>query len=183
MKRTLIATAAVASLFAGSAMAADTGFYAGGNLGTSKQDISASAPRENSPTTGGIYGGYNFNRNVGVEVSYNNHGKSSVEGLNDVKTRSLDVDLVARMPVHENVDIYGKAGVAYLDRELEQAGASTSRNGAAGKLGIGAEFKATEKVALRVEVAHYMGAPTFEGPGYEYKDNFTTFTVGANYKF
>jgi len=183
MKRTLIATATLASLFAGSAIAADTGFYAGGNVGTSKQDISASAPREDSPTVGGVYGGYNFNRNVGVEVGYNNYGNSSIDGLNNLDTQTVDLDLVGRLPVHQNLDLYGKAGVAWVDRELNYAGGSDNRRGGAGKLGLGAEFKATEKVGLRAEVTHYMGAPKFEGAGYQYKDNFTAFTVGANYKF
>jgi OOP family OmpA-OmpF porin len=183
MKSKLFVIAA-ATTFAGATFAAEPGFYIGADVGATQQNIDSATPNSTHPTVGGVYGGYNFDKHFGIEANYYNLGKAKVDGQSEVKTQLGGVDLVGRYPATDKLDLYGKFGVAYVDRQIDfAAGGDESKSGMAGKLGIGAEYAVAKNIGVRAEVAHYMGAPKFEGPGYEYKDNFTTFTVGANYRF
>jgi OOP family OmpA-OmpF porin len=183
MKSKLLVIAA-ATAFTTSAFAADSGFYVGADIGTSQQGVNGPGSTNTHPSVGGIYGGYNFDKNFGVEANYSYLGKAKIEGQSEVETQLFGVDLVGRYPVSEKLDLYGKLGVAYVDRQLDYAaGGSDSEAGIAGKFGVGAEYKIAKNIGVRAELAHYMGAPKFEGPGYEYDDNFTTFTLGMNYRF
>ncbi len=183
MKSKLFIIAAATAL-SGAAFAAEPGFYIGADIGASEQSIDSASQNATHPSVGGIYGGYNFDKYFGIEANYYNLGKAKIDGFSESKTRAGGVDLVGRYPVTDKFDLYGKFGVAYVDREIDFAGGGdASDSGVAGKFGLGAEYKVAKNIGVRAEVAHYMGAPKFEGPGYAYKDNFTTFTVGANYHF
>ncbi len=183
MKSKLFVIAAATAITSGAAFAADPGFYVGADVGASKQSVDSGNPTSENPAIGGIYGGYNFDKNFGIEANYEYLGKTKVEGQSDVETQVAGVDFVGRYPATDKLDLYGKLGVAYVHRELNGTGIDDSKNGAAGKVGIGGEYKVAKNIGVRAEIDHYMGAPKFEGPGYEYKDNFTTFTIGANYHF
>lgn len=183
MKKTLI-LASIASLLAAPAFAAEPGFYAGANIGASQQDINGAGTKTENPTTWGLYGGYNFDRHFGIEAGYQNFGKAKIEGQSELKSYALSADLVARYPLAKSFDVYGKAGLAFVDRKLEFAsGGDYSHSGTVAKLALGGEYQATRNIGLRTEVTQYLGAPEITGVGYEYKKDNTTFTLGANYHF
>jgi len=180
--KTQLIIAAAAATFAGGAMAADQGFYVGGNVGASKADVSGAGEIKDTPTTWGVYGGYDFTRNFAVELGYQDLGKTKAAGL-ESKNEAISVDLVGKYPVTERFDLYGKVGLAYMDRDLSGAGYDESKSGTAAKVGFGGEFKATQNVGIRAEVAHYAGGPKFETTNASFDSNQTLFTMGVNYKF
>ncbi|GAA5173967.1 outer membrane beta-barrel protein [Niveibacterium umoris] len=180
--KTQLLIAAAAATFAGSALAADEGFYIGGNVGASKHDVSGVADVKDNPTTWGLYGGYDFNRNFAVELGYQDLGKAEAGGYQS-KNYAVSTDLVGKLPVSDRFDVFGKVGLAYVDRKVEGYGTEDSQSGTAAKLGLGAEFKATQNVGIRAEVAHYMGAPKIETATASFDKNTTVFTMGVNYKF
>jgi OmpA-OmpF porin, OOP family len=176
----IIATAALT--FTGAAFAADQGFYMGANVGASSHDVSGSGDLKENPTTWGVYGGYDFNKNFAIEAGYQDLGTSKAGGL-EAKNQALSVDLVGKLPVTESINVYGKAGLAYVDRDITGAGVDEGLSGTAAKFGVGAEFKATKNVAVRTEVAYLTGAPTYESANGSFDKNATLFTMGVNYKF
>lgn len=180
--KTQLLIAAAAAAFAGSALAADEGFYMGANVGASKHDVSGAADVKDNPTTWGLYGGYDFNRNFAVELGYQDLGKTEASGY-QAKNYAISTDLVGKLPVADRVTVFGKVGLAYVDRKVEGYGIEDSQSRTAAKLGLGAEFAATQNVGIRAEVAHYMGAPTYESAVATFDKNTTLFTMGVNYKF
>ena len=183
MKKTLI-LASLAALATAPAFAADPGFYAGANVGASQQNIDGAARKTENPTTWGLYGGYNFDRHFGAELSYQNFGKPQLEGQNQLKSYAVGADLVARYPLAKKFDLYGKGGLAVVDRKLESTnGGDISHSGTVAHVALGGEYQATRNIGLRAEVAVFIGAPEVSGVGYEYKKDITTFTLGANYHF
>ncbi|MFW2177225.1 MULTISPECIES: porin family protein [unclassified Moraxella] len=125
-------------------------------------------------TVYGIYGGYNFDPNFGVEAEYVGSDKEKVNGF-DVKGHTFGAYGTYRMGI-PNVPVYGKAklGIAQAKGEVSTTGYSSdaSKTGVAGGLGLG--FNATPNIAVEAE---YDWLPSVE--------NIDTnlWTIGAHYKF
>lgn len=180
--KTKLIIAATAATFAGAALAADQGFYMGANVGASSHDVSGNGELKENPTTWGIYGGYDFNKNFALEAGYQDLGTSKAGGL-EAKNQALSLDVVGKLPVTDSIGVYGKAGLAYIDRDISGAGVDEGLSGTAAKFAVGAEFKATQSIGVRTEVAYLTGAPTYESAQGSFDKNTTLFTVGMNYKF
>jgi OOP family OmpA-OmpF porin len=183
MKKKLILAAAV-TVVTSTAFAAQEGFYAGVNAGAAQQNIDGAGSKKENPTSWGLYGGYNFTRNFGLELGYQDLGEAKIDGQSKVKSQALSTDMVGRYALTDRFDVFGKAGLSYFKRKLTlDTGGEDSKYGTAGKLALGGEFAATQNIGVRVEVAEFLGAPTFTGANYEYKKNITAMTMGVNYHF
>lgn len=131
----LIALAAIASPFA---VADDTGWYAGANVGRSGATIdnaritsgllggglSTSSITNDDRSTGyKLFGGYQFNRNFAVEGGYFDLGNFGYTantvplGILDgrIKLKGLNLDLVGILPITEKFSVFGRAGVNHAD--------------------------------------------------------------------
>jgi OOP family OmpA-OmpF porin len=131
----LAALAAIAGPFA---MADDTGWYVGTNIGQSRAKIDD--PRITSSLLSGgfttpsisdddrntgykIFGGYQFNRNFALEGGYFDLGKFGFTAntvpagtlSGNIKIRGLNLDLVGILPITEKFSAFGRAGVNYAD--------------------------------------------------------------------
>jgi OOP family OmpA-OmpF porin len=129
----LVALATIAAPFA---MADDTGWYIGGNIGQSRAKIDDQ--RITSGLLGGgltatsisdhdrdigykLYGGYQFNPNFSMEGGYFDLGKfgftanTSPAGTLDgnIKIRGLNLDLVGTLPITEKFSAFGRGGLIY----------------------------------------------------------------------
>ncbi len=139
----LAVLAAIASPFA---MADDTGWYVGANVGQSRAKIddariadalvggsaaTASITDDNRDTGYKLFGGYQFNRNFAVEGGYFDLGKFGFDAttsgggtLNgNIKVQGLNLDLVGILPITEKFSVFGRAGVNYAEARDSFSGA------------------------------------------------------------
>lgn len=138
----LIAIAAIASPFA---LANDTGWYVGTNVGQSRATIdderitnglSAGGFTSNTITdddrsTGfKVFGGYQLNKHFALEGGYFNLGKFGYTATTvpagtlrgDIKVQGLNLDLVGTLPITEKFSAFGRAGVQYAEAKDRFAG-------------------------------------------------------------
>ena len=135
-KRTSVAlgVAALAALAAPVAMAQDSGWYAGASAGRSAATVdddriragllgqglgTASIDDRDHNTGYKLFGGYQFGRNLGLEMGYFDLGHfgytahtvppGTLDG--DIKLRGLNLDLVGTLPLGEKLSVLGRAGV------------------------------------------------------------------------
>ncbi|ALF60181.1 porin family protein [Psychrobacter urativorans] len=127
-------------------------------------------------TAYGVYGGYNFTPNVGVEVEYvgSSDADVSLDGFNaeyNVKTYGAYGTYRYQFP---NTALYakGKLGIAKVETEVSFLGYSESGSdtGIAGGLGLG--YVVNPNVAIEAEYAMMQGDA-----------DANLLTVGANFKF
>ncbi|MDY7578192.1 outer membrane beta-barrel protein [Herbaspirillum sp. RTI4] len=125
-----------------------------------------------------IYGGYQFNQNFAIEGSWIDMGKYTAEerraGYHEdfkVKTYGLGIAAVGLLPVTSEISLMGKVGGIYKNTKITDStrntgpGYSYSREYESKKhsvsllLGVGAEYKITPKLALRVEYEYFGKTP------------------------
>jgi OmpA-OmpF porin, OOP family len=138
MKKTsaILALAALGAVAGPCAMADDTGFYLGANLGQSRAKIDDA--RISAAILGSgfsaidivddrrdagykLFGGYQFNRNIAVEGGYFDLGKFGYAAttlppgtLNgEIKLRGVNLDLVGTLPLSEKWSAIGRVGANY----------------------------------------------------------------------
>lgn len=171
MHKRLGLTVFAAFAFAASMAAqADTqpGFYAGAGIGTTKVggDGFNGAGVDDSDTGFKVFGGYTFNENWGVEVSYFDFGEASASGGGgsvSVGVTGLSASAVGRLPINDMFSLYGKLGLASYDVKAKfnvpgfgSGSASDSDSdliyGVGGALSFGGNFEArVEYEALNVD--------------------------------
>jgi OOP family OmpA-OmpF porin len=169
MRLGLTAFAALA-LTAAMAAHADVqpGFYAGAGVGTTKLSDNgfddAGVDVDDTDTGFKIFGGYSFNRNLAIEVSYFDLGEVS-GGFSDpfignvsfdVGVSGLNASVVGRLPVSETFSLFGKLGIASydLDAHATIAGvgsASDSQSESDMTYGVGAALSFGGPWEVRVE--------------------------------
>ena len=131
----LAAVAAIASPFA---VADDTGWYGGMNVGRSSAKIdnahitsnllggglaTSSISNDDSDTGYKLFGGYKFNRNFAVEGGYFDLGRFGFAAttvpagtLNgNIKLKGVNLDAVGILPITENFSAFGRVGVNYAE--------------------------------------------------------------------
>lgn len=110
-----IAIAVLLSAFvAAPAVAADTPFYAGVNVGSAKID----AANFNSSTSFALLGGYTFNENVAAEIAYTNFGSENGGGVGS-KSSAISISGVGSFPINEQFSVFAKLGFASTTLDLQ----------------------------------------------------------------
>lgn len=120
-KSSMIAGLLAASLAAttGSAVAqnrSDTGWYLGASIGQSTVDIEGCGGGitcDDKDTAWRILGGYQINRNFGVELGFHQFGDASATAPGervDFEANAFELLGVGRIPLTNNFALYGKAG-------------------------------------------------------------------------
>lgn len=120
---------------------AQTGFYAGGNIGVSRADIDASEANQDLLSLGATsasttvdqsgtgfkgYGGYSFTPNLAVEFGYFDLGKFTVDSTvsppgtahADLKFKGFNVDVVGSLPVGAGFSLFGRVGVIHTKQDV-----------------------------------------------------------------
>ena len=128
-KRLGLTALAAFALTAAMAAQADVrpGFYAGGSVGTTKLGDDGfdgfGVDVDDSDTGFKIFGGYSFNDNFAVELSYFDLGEVSGR-INDpffgnisfdVGVSGLNASAVGRLPISDTFSLFGKLGFASYD--------------------------------------------------------------------
>lgn len=167
------------------------GFYVGGSLGQSSFDkeivreLITLGTVDTSDTGFKVFGGYQFNRNVGLEVAYVDLGKASYSGFagpapvtgGKVEVTGVNLSAIGAWPVAPNFDVFGKIGfLSWEDKASDVTGGvpfSDKIEGTDLSFGFGAAWHLTRNVRLRVEWERFRVDDT----------DADLFSVGAVYKF
>lgn len=134
------------AVMAGSyAMAQDTGWYAGANIGQSRATIDndrisnellgsgltmTSISNEDSDRAYKIYGGYQINKNFALEGGYFDLGQFSFNAATspagtlsgNIKLRGFNLDAVGTLPITEKFSVFGRIGANYAEARDSFAG-------------------------------------------------------------
>ena len=141
---------ALATLISPLAIAQDSGWYAGANVGRSLATIDD--PRITSGLQAGglatssssdrdrnhgfkLYGGYQLNKNFAIEGGYFDLGKFGYTATTvpagtltgDIKVKGLNLDLVGIVPLTEKFSVFGRAGLNYAEAKDTFAGTGAVR--------------------------------------------------------
>lgn len=131
-----LAIAALAAVAAPLAVAQDTGWYAGGNIGATRATIDdariqnrllangfATTSIADDERSAGfkLYGGYRLNRYFAVEGGYFRLGDFGYTATTvpagtltgNMKVQGLNLDLVGIVPLGERFEVFGRVGAAY----------------------------------------------------------------------
>ena len=201
-----------AAVLAGPAsQAQESGWYGGASIGRSAatidderitrglaaQGLATTALDERDRDTAyKLYGGYQFNRWVGVQGGWLDLGEMGFTATTsppgtlagDVRFNGLNLDLVGSWPLTDRFSLLGTVGVAYLRSRgtysttgagMNPYGAtSTSERHAALKLGVGAAWRFSEAWELRAEAERFRVRDTVGNRG-----DVDLLSVGLVYRF
>ena len=182
--KALLAGAAVTGcLAAGAAWSQDKGPYIGGSLGRSDmkdacEGVSISCDKTDKAWK--IFGGYQFNRNLAVELGYHNLGevKATAGTLTEtIKTNAWELVGVGLWPVANQFGVYGKLG-GYRAEAKDSLDGKDTNTGVT--LGAGLQWDPMAPLGVRLEWQRYnkVGGNNTGG-----KDNIDVLSLGAVWRF
>jgi OmpA-OmpF porin, OOP family len=158
---------ALAASLAGTQVSAQA--FVGGSLGQSDIDEEITAGLIDSGTVDAkdtgwkIFGGYMFNRHVGVEAAYLNLGEVSYSGTfgglpvtgGKVELTGFNIAALGSYPISEQFSVFGKLGLFIWDAEASDTtgGAlfSATADGTDLSFGVGVSYNFTRNLGLRAE--------------------------------
>ena len=165
----------------------DTAFYVGASAGRAEQKLSVTGGSEKDSKTGyKAFGGYQFNKNVGVEIGYVDFGNYSAKSGNvsaDVKTTAAYAAVVGTYPLNEQFSLFAKAGATA--NQVKFSGSvgsfyvSEKKHNTAAMFGIGAAYNFSKNLALVGEYETF--GKVLDETGIEIKGNMAS--VGLRYAF
>jgi len=149
----------ILSFFSSSVLA--EGFYAG--IGYLKSDVNTHKYPSLTYTTYDdeddgftIFGGYDFNERFGIEAGYNDLGETTATVTTGPTTANKEITVTTLAgvlktdPIAENIVIFVKAGLAYIDHDEQVVGgAAPSEETTNTYLGIGANFELPNGLIVR----------------------------------
>ena len=160
----------VATLFAAQAAVAGD-VYVGAGVGQARAHLNTPGAThiDNKDRAGKIFVGTQLNRNFGLEASYADLGDFTANSRylsRDTDIRAGALDLVTTLPLTERFSVISRLGVARtaVREDFGRRDAKNTSNNL--HAGIGAQYKLSEKVALRGEFESYRVKDTFEKRGH-----------------
>lgn len=165
-------------------LAQDTGWYFGVSVGQSKFDVPGVAgvttlSTEDDDMGWKIYGGYQFNKHLAVEVGYHDFGgftQSGTPGPFNVQgdVTGVSAAAVGILPLNPSFSLFGKAGLIFLDISSTASGplVVTAEDGTELLVGVGARYNFNRNVGIQLEWEYFGG---------DLKTNFLS--LGLRYKF
>ena len=168
-----------------------SGLYVGGSIGQTSFDkdiargLLTSGRVDTSDTGFKFFGGYQFNRNFGLELAYVDLGKARYSGFagpdpvtgGKVEVTGVNLSAVGSWPLAGNIDLFGKIGfLSWEDKASDVTGGqpfSDKIDGTDLSFGFGARFHITRNVSARVEWERFRVDKT----------DADLFSVGAVFKF
>ena len=169
---TVVAAALLATSLGAIAAPADD-LYVGGSLGTTRYpDAVNGISGHGSGISGKLFGGYQLTPNFALEAGVGELGRIH-NGVAKVDGRGIYLDAVGLYPVDGKWSLLGRVGAAHVN--LDTSNGDSAGNGL--KLGLGAQYSLTSKLALRGEWERYRSS-AFGG-----KPNIDQFTAGVRVGF
>lgn len=132
-----------------------------------------------------IFAGYDFNQYLAAEVGYAHFfNKSQLgEGATAITIRTQAFDLMAKLkaPLSNNLNVYAKAGLGYLDSNINGAGFD-SRNNFNLVYGLGAEYAITSRIIADISWIRYSGNSTTQAID-KYQPDADALMLGIRFAF
>jgi len=154
-----------------------TGGYIG--VGFGKVDIDTET--FDDPTGFELIGGYKFNDNLAIEVSYVDFGEASDNEPPEWKitANSLAVGVVGIAPITEQFEVFGKIGFHSWDIEFKESGFGilAEDDGSDIFYSLGANYKVNNQFSLGVSYSNY----TLEPEGED--EDITLLSLNGKYYF
>ena len=148
-KKIAAATALIIASSAAFAAQPNT-FYAGADVG--RTEIDDFSDRD---TSIGAFVGYNFHQNFAVEAGFRRLADYDVRtgGFNTkLRADQTALSVIGSLPVAQNLSVYGRLGVNYLEVKAESGAYSATDSTTKALYGVGLSYAFTPAVSARVEV-------------------------------
>ena len=172
-RKATIVAAVLAALVAAPAWSQDTGAYLGASIGQVEhkegcEGVSISCDQKD--TSWRLFGGYQFNRHLAVELGYADLGESKASGVQSgvnvnatAEVAAFDVSAVGSLPIFDKLFAYGRAGIYYAETEVRASGTLGGFSASSGDketntglvLGIGLKYEFLRNFAVRAEFQRY----------------------------
>jgi OOP family OmpA-OmpF porin len=202
---------ALAGLASPIAFAQGTGWYAGGGAGAAASTIdgqritsglanqglaTTSMSEDERDTAYRLFGGYQFNRHLGLEAGWFDLGRFGFTAntappgqlTGDLRVRGLNLDLVGTLPITERFSLLGRVGVTHAQTRgsFGASGAvsnpygatSTSEREMGFKFGAGVAWELSPSWQLRAEAERYRIDDTVGNKGH-----IDVATISVIYRF
>ncbi|MCK8084307.1 porin family protein [Vibrio sp. 1CM8B] len=164
----------------------DGGAYVGGGLSVYQGSDTDGAPSLDSSGMGyNLYGGYQFNRIVGVELGYNDYAnyKNSYE---DLSPTSISVSANLGYTFDNTIRPFVLAGLSSVDLNASSGSGFDDDSGTGFHFGVGVEYSPIEHLTLRaisqadaVSVDNTIGGKTYSSDTLA----FNSVSFGGSYDF
>jgi OmpA-OmpF porin, OOP family len=165
----------------------DAGWFVGGSVGQSKSDCGTSiagSSCDDSDTALRIFGGYQWNRHIGLEVGYATLGevKASVGALSaTAEAKAFDLMAVGTLPVAEKFNVFGKLGWFKADTDVSSNfGVSGSDSSSGLTYAVGAGYDFNKNFGLRLEWQRYTDVGGNNSGG---ETDVDVMSIGVVYRF
>lgn len=177
--------------FTGIASAADAevseaGPYVGINLGVSDSGLTGSkiggaTSVDDRDFAYKLYGGYQIDKTWGVEVAYDNLGKTNYRDAGtgakgDVDLYALSLAATGKYAVTSDFDVFGKLGYAVVHSKDQFAGSTTRGYDNSWLVGAGVAYHFDKNIDVKAEWNRYVDVARTSADA-------DTFGVGVAYKF
>lgn len=163
------------------AQQSDAGWYVGAAYGITNIDVSTSGPGfsvDGDDSGYKIFGGFQFNKHLGVEAGYLDAGNASVTGPGGSASLSVTALTLAgtgTLPLGQNFALLGKVGLWMWDTGCSGAICVSSYDDSSTDLfyGVGARFNFNRNWSMQVEWEQFETS----------SDAVTLTSLGVRYKF
>ncbi len=185
--KSIISAGFIAGAAAFAATAQAEGWYVGADVGRSSVGTvyPGMAMTKSTDTVGGVFLGYLFNQNWGVEGFYTGGGKfegTMAGGVGNGKSDVYGLDLIGMLPLQDSFSLYGRVGYANAKTSASSTvGTLSGSNRSAATFGVGAEYDFTQQVGMRFGWDRYGAALSNAGVTSNFNSN--VWSLGILYKF
>ena len=138
---------------------AGEGFSIGASATRAAVDINTDGLDIKGDATGyRVFGTYMFNKNLGIEAGFSTFGEPDDNGIPsdmEVESDSVDVFVVGKHYVSEDVSFFAKAGFVQSRTETEigdDDATETNHSSTDLALGLGGQYDITERFGVRSEI-------------------------------
>lgn len=102
-----------------------------------------------------LYAGYQMNHELSLEGGYVHLGQFQQDANQMSEIKGIEASLVAHMPVHEQIDLFAKAGVFKWESDIVHFHDKYHRDDLDPMLGVGVDYHLSDNVNLRGEWDSY----------------------------
>lgn len=167
------------------------GPYIGAGLGVHQDSDTDGGGNLDAESMGySLYGGYQFNRIVGIELGYTDYADYESYGTKVFSPTSLSVAANLGYTFDNSIRPFVLAGLSYVDLNANNSSALDDDSGAGFRFGVGVEYTPVENLTLRlISQADAVNVENFayiNGNKVRLSSQdvaFSTVTLGASYNF
>ena len=189
MKKLALGLGVAALALSTTAMAANTGWFAGVQAGWNKYtNTSGVGSAKTSGFAYGIDGGYNFNQYFGVRSDLNKYNNLKGTGTNkgvSVKYYSLDVLAMGYYPLNSQYSLLGGVGMAYVHEKAGSTGESGTEHFYRPEVKVGAAYQIDQNWSAELTYSRIFGKgdASTANNAKDWLVDFNTVMLGVNYSF